>query len=133
MRPNIRLAIGEAIAPEIQAPIIRNKVSNINTRRVRCQAIAKQRFSRSHINSASSLPRRGKAGISDDRMLVGFVRRDVDVKVVVEFRVDSPAVFPPTSLPFEVEYIVFKHRVQRSATLAKHLDVVLLAHVVGVV
>ena len=34
MRPNIGLAIGYSIAPEIQAPIVWNNTPTINTRRV---------------------------------------------------------------------------------------------------
>jgi len=133
MRPNIGPVVDDFIAPEIQAPIIRNNTPSINTTRVRCQPISKQRFSSSHINTACSLPRRFKKGIGHNGIAIRFMRRDIEVQVVVEPRVDSPAVFPPASLTLKVEYVVFKHGIQRSAVLTKYLDIIVLTHIVRII
>jgi hypothetical protein len=61
------------------------------------------------------------------------MRRDIEVKVIVEPRIDSSAVLPPASLALEVEYVVFKHGIQRGAIFTEHFDLIVLTHVVGVI
>ena len=131
--PDIGTAVGESIAPEIQAPIVRNNAPTVNTGRVRCQPISKQRFSGPHINTASSLTRCFKQGIGHNGIPIRLMRRDIKIEVVVELHVDPSAIFPPASLALKIEYVVFKYGIQRSTILTKNLDIKVLTHVVGIV